>query len=391
MTDPTSITSTSSPSLPIPVRKGILKNTATAATTSATSASPFEGESIVTVAQREPLSSFSTASAVTMIESAPSLSAASAVTVVETEPSSPKEKKSVCFFPLTKDEEKTTEFLRDDPTYGSPTKELIQTRTRFVASKIEVPPASQALLDRASDILTWARDRTTIAKRELEEAQTILSVVKASSSSQNKHLIPILETWILAAKDRFRKAEKYAVWAELRFNVLQGNKNVRPFLHKSGKTMSSAWTIKQIEDDFEATQAESWAQPPDASFDEIRRKVTILTTEKRASETASRAIANTISDVASLPRPQPTPQEESKEPANSRASADSSYIHKDSTLGYKGIYEWEDGSYDFSKPYDLQEIERFDDGTIVKVDPYDGQIYSFPPPPPRGNGACTVS
>ncbi len=173
----------------------------------------------------------------------------------------------------TCDEQGNTEMLRD-----ARRGQLSKTERSFNATPLSVAPTKW--LNHAREITQWARNRATAAEEEVKNAEAAQAYLEKKTTATAKECEQQLKEWISVAKDRATQANKYFQWAQVRVNLMEGNTQQKANLHESGRRISSAWTTKQLNEDFELAQKEPWAQLPNARFDEIRIEILNLLASK---------------------------------------------------------------------------------------------------------------
>ncbi|MFZ4115879.1 MAG: hypothetical protein ACOYK6_04035 [Chthoniobacterales bacterium] len=137
------------------------------------------------------------------------------------------------------------------------------------------------ILNKSAEVKQWAKDNAEERAAEYEEAESITASLFTDHPNLEASTVMLLKEKVVLLQDYSAKAKKYSDWANTRNFLLGGNKILAKKLENRGFSISSDWSLKEINNDFELTKQEPWAKR-DPVLDEIK---TLVNSQKDKEQT----------------------------------------------------------------------------------------------------------
>ena len=234
----------------------------------------------------------------------------------------------------------------------------------------------EAVAMEASKITQWAQNIHRQRNKEYTQIETTLKFIP--STSENKQKIALLKKCLPIAKGYSNASKQYATWTEYRVALIREDKTAEQISPKERESISSDWTLDELNDDWEIIKEEPWAQETtDPTYEYVKQLASDFCTQE---ENPLRATAPSRNSKSAFVKAQPT------RPFPAHPSEDFSTSQEDQlTIEEKEALDEKNLAY----YYDLEHPDE--KGTISWNKLGMGKVIPPPPDGSDGSNGCTIS
>ncbi|MBM3857965.1 MAG: hypothetical protein FJ390_08435 [Verrucomicrobia bacterium] len=259
--------------------------------------------------------------------------------------------------------------------------------------------ADEEIISHSLIIKKWASDIAVQKTSELQDATDALAYVTKNPTALPLEKKQQLEECHTAIRNQATKAKKYADWTSYRTELLKGNTRFQTALEESGQAIDKDWTLQELNEDWELTKEEPWAQE-DPQYDELKAIITPLAAQYRQTQ---QEMAKAKETMLSFAQDVKNSEQKALQQKNARTEAATQVAKNTARQPSQYYYQTENNRHRYERDdvfvpgvgnvdrnlKDIGNVEHHDDGTVTITD-MSGRRYDYPGPKPSSD-SCTIS